>query len=173
MRFLTGSRTLGVMAALFSVGDKVVYPMHGAGIIEAIEEREILGRCKTYYIMRLPLGDMKVMIPTDNVDEIGLRDIINHDDVKKVIEVLKDSRSKMSSNWNRRYRANMQKIKSGNIYEVAEVVRNLQLRDMEKGLSTGERKMLSNAKQILISELVLADNMDEDGAKQLIDNLFQ
>jgi len=147
--------------------------MHGAGIIEAIEEREILGKSKNYYIMRLPLGDMKVMIPTDNVDEIGLRDIINRDEVKKVIDVLKDSKTKMSSNWNRRYRANMQKIKSGNIFEVAEVVRNLQLRDIEKGLSTGERKMLSNAKQILISELVLADNMNEDQAKELIDNLFQ
>jgi CarD family transcriptional regulator len=158
---------------LFSVGDKVVYPMHGAGIIEAIEDREILGNRKTYYIMRLPLGDMKVMIPTDNVEEIGLRGIINREEVKKVIDVLKDSRTKMSSNWNRRYRANMQKIKSGNIYEVAEVVRNLQLRDIEKGLSTGERKMLSNAKQILISELVLADDMDEDKAKELIEDLFQ
>jgi len=158
---------------VFSVGDKVVYPMHGAGIIEAIEDREILGRRKTYYIMRLPLGDMKVMIPTDNVVEIGLRDIIDRDEVKQVIAVLKDTKTKMSTNWNRRYRANMQKIKSGNIYEVAEVVRNLQLRDMEKGLSTGERKMLSNAKQILISELVLAENIDEDKAKELIDDLFQ
>ncbi|MCL6517300.1 MAG: CarD family transcriptional regulator [Alicyclobacillus sp.] len=158
---------------MFSVGDKVVYPMHGAGIIEAIEDREILGSRKTYYIMRLPLGDMKVMIPTDNVEEIGLRGIINREEVKKVIDVLKDSKTKMSSNWNRRYRANMQKIKSGNIYEVAEVVRNLQLRDMEKGLSTGERKMLSNAKQILISELVLADDMDEEKAKELIEDLFQ
>lgn len=158
---------------MFSVGDKVVYPMHGAGVIEAIEDREILGRRKTYYIMRLPLGDMKVMIPTDNVVEIGLRDIIDRDEVKQVIAVLKDTKTKMSTNWNRRYRANMQKIKSGNIYEVAEVVRNLQLRDMEKGLSTGERKMLSNAKQILISELVLAENIDEDKAKELIDGLFQ
>lgn len=162
-----------VKDVVFSVGDRVVYPMHGAGIIEAIEDREILGKRKKYYIMRLPLGDMKVMIPTDNVEEIGLRDIISQDEVGKVIEILKMSRTKMSSNWNRRYRANMQKIKSGNIYEVAEVVRNLQLRDMEKGLSTGERKMLSNAKQILISELVLADDMDEDRAKELIDDLFQ
>jgi len=158
---------------VFSVGDKVVYPMHGAGIIEAIEEREILGRRKTYYIMRLPLGDMKVMIPTDNVEEIGIRDIISCEEVHKVIEVLKNDKTKMSSNWNRRYRANMQKIKSGNIFEVAEVVRNLQRRDMEKGLSTGERKMLSNAKQILISELVLADNIEEEKARELIDNLFE
>lgn len=158
---------------MFSVGDKVVYPMHGAGIIEAIEEREILGRKKNYYIMHLPLGDMKVMIPTDNVEEIGLRDIISQEEVKKVVEVLRHEKTKMSSNWNRRYRANMQKIKSGNIYEVAEVVRNLQLRDQEKGLSTGERKMLSNAKQILISELVLANNMDEETAKEMIDRLFE
>lgn len=158
---------------MFSVGDKVVYPMHGAGIIEAIEEREILGKKKTYYIMRLPLGDMKVMIPTDNVEEIGIRDIIDQKEVERVIEVLKNDKSKMSSNWNRRYRANMQKIKSGNIFEVAEVVRNLQLRDIEKGLSTGERKMLSNAKQILISELVLADNIEEEKAKELIEELFE
>lgn len=167
-----GNNALGG-GSVFSVGDKVVYPMHGAGIIEAIEDREILGKKKTYYIMRLPLGDMKVMIPTDNVEEIGLRDVIAREDVKKVIDVLKDGKSKMSANWNRRYRANMQKIKSGDIYEVAEVVRNLQLRDREKGLSTGERKMLSNAKQILISELVLADNMDEEKAKELIDTLFE
>jgi CarD family transcriptional regulator len=147
--------------------------MHGAGIIEAIEEREILGKRKTYYIMRLPLGDMKVMIPTDNVEEIGIRDIIDQKEVKRVIEVLKNDKSKMSSNWNRRYRANMQKIKSGNIFEVAEVVRNLQLRDIEKGLSTGERKILSNAKQILISELVLADNIEEEKAKELIEELFE
>ncbi len=164
---------LEVTRLVFKVGDKVVYPMHGAGIIEAIEEREILGKKKMYYIMRLPLGDMKVMIPTDNVEEIGLREIISRDEVKKVLEVLKTPKTKMSSNWNRRYRANMQKIKSGNIYEVAEVVRNLQIRDIEKGLSTGERKMLSNAKQILISELVLADNMTEEEAEAMIENLFE
>jgi len=164
---------LEVTRLVFKVGDKVVYPMHGAGIIEAIEEREILGKKKMYYIMRLPLGDMKVMIPTDNVEEIGLREIISRDEVKKVLEVLKTPKTKMSSNWNRRYRANMQKIKSGNIYEVAEVVRNLQIRDIEKGLSTGERKMLSNAKQILISELVLADNMTEEEAEAMIEDLFE
>jgi len=157
----------------FKVGDRVVYPMHGAGVIESIEEREILGQKKNYYIMRLPLGDMTVMIPTDNVEEIGLRSIISRDEVNRVLEVLKTPKTKMSSNWNRRYRANMQKIKSGNIYEVAEVVRNLQIRDNEKGLSTGERKMLSNAKQILISELVLADDTDEERAMEMIDSLFE
>lgn len=158
---------------MFNVGDKVVYPMHGAGIIEAIEEREILGQRQRYYIMRLPIGDMKVMIPTNNVEGVGLREVINRDEVEKVLEVLKAQRSKMSTNWNRRYRANLEKIKSGDIYEVAEVVRNLTLRDKEKGLSTGERKMLENARQILISELVLAQGIDEQKARQLLDELYE
>jgi len=157
---------------LFSVGDKVVYPMHGAGIIEAIEEKEILGDKKTYYIMKLPIGDMKVMIPTDNVDGIGLREVIPQDQVKRVFEVLRASKTKMSSNWNRRYRANLEKIKSGDIYEVAEVVRNLAIRDREKGLSTGERKMLDNAKQILVSELVLAQGIEEEEATSLLDEVL-
>ncbi len=126
----------------FKVGDKVVYPMHGAGTIEAIEEKEILGEKHRYYIMRMPIGDMKVMIPMSNVTDIGLRQTINQEEVVRVYEVLKGERTKMSQNWNRRYRANMEKIKSGDVYEVAEVVRNLSLRDKEKGLSTGERKML-------------------------------
>jgi len=157
---------------LFSVGDKVVYPMHGAGIIEAIEEKEILGDKKTYYIMKLPIGDMKVMIPTDNVDGIGLREVIPQDQVKRVFEVLRASKTKMSSNWNRRYRASLEKIKSGDIYEVAEVVRNLDIRDREKGLSTGERKMLDNAKQILVSELVLAQGIEEEEATSLLDEVL-
>lgn len=158
---------------MFNVGDKVVYPMHGAGIIEAIEEREILGERQRYYIMRLPIGDMKVMIPTNNVEGVGLREVINRDEVEKVLEVLKAQRSKMSTNWNRRYRANLEKIKSGDIYEVAEVVRNLTLRDKEKGLSTGERKMLENARQILISELVLAQGIPEEKARKLLDELYE
>src|SRR5690554_4291173 len=106
----------------FNVGDKVVYPMHGAGVIEAIEEKEILGARKKYYIMNIPIGDMKVMIPLDNVDQIGLREIIDDHGVQQVFDILKDHHSKMSSNWNRRYRANLEKIKSGDIFQVAEVV---------------------------------------------------
>lgn len=158
---------------MFSIGDKVVYPMHGAGIIEAIEEKEILGKKRKYYIMKMPLGDMKVMIPLDNVEDIGLREIISLTEVEQVMAVLNDDISKMPKNWNRRYRANMDKIKSGDIYEVAAVVRNLMLRDKEKGLSTGERKMLSNAKQILISELVLARGIDEKTAEELINTTVQ
>ncbi|MDQ7793388.1 MAG: CarD family transcriptional regulator [bacterium] len=158
---------------MFNVGDKVVYPMHGAGIIEAIEEREILGQRQQYYVMRLPIGEMKVMIPTRNVDGIGLREVIDHGEVCKVFEILRSQKTKMSTNWNRRYRANLEKIKSGDIFEVAEVVRNLILRDKEKGLSTGERKMLDNAKQILISELVLAQGIDETEARDLLEDLFR
>ncbi|MGI5840299.1 MAG: CarD family transcriptional regulator [bacterium] len=154
---------------MFRIGDKVVYPMHGAGVIEAIEEREILGERQKYYIMRLPLGDLKVMIPINNVNNIGLRGVIGEAEVENVIQILKDKKSKMAASWNRRYRANLEKIRSGDIYEVAEVVRNLILREREKGLSTGERKMLDSARQILISELVLAKGIEETKAELLLD----
>ncbi|NLC76068.1 MAG: CarD family transcriptional regulator [Clostridia bacterium] len=147
---------------MFNVGDRVVYPMHGAGIIEAIEEKEILGEIRKYYVMRIANGDMRVMIPLDNVEESGLREVIDEHQVKEVLSVLQDRGEVASPNWNRRYRANLEKIKTGDIMEVAEVVRNLSLREREKGLSTGERKMLDNARQILISELVLAKGIEEE-----------
>jgi len=157
---------------LFNIGDKVVYPMHGAGVIESIEEKEVLGEKRQYYILRLPVGDMKVMIPISNCDGVGLRSVVTRDEVQKVFRILKGQGSIMSTNWNRRYRANLDKIKSGNIYEVAEVVRNLIQRDQEKGLSSGEKKMLENARQILISELVLATEMEEEKAQSLLDKVF-
>ncbi|WP_341539472.1 CarD family transcriptional regulator [Tepidibacillus fermentans] len=160
------------MTRLFNVGDKVVYPMHGAGIIEAIEEKEILGEKKRYYIMRMPIGDMKVMVPIQNVEEIGLRQVVDEKVIDKVITLLKLDSTDQSTNWNRRYRANMDKMKSGDIYEIADVVRNLMLRDREKGLSTGERKMLDNARVILISELVLAKDLKEEDAIALLDNII-
>lgn len=146
---------------MFNVGDKIVYPMHGAGVIESIEEKEILGQKQDYYVMKMPFGDMKVLIPTHNIDEIGIREIIDTCDVDKVFAVLQEHSINVSANWNKRYRENMVKIKSGNIYEVADVVRTLMLREREKGLSTGERKMLNSARQILISELVLAKGSDQ------------
>jgi CarD family transcriptional regulator len=144
---------------MYNIGDKIVYPMHGAGVIESIEEKEILGNKQSYYVVKIPIGEMKVLIPTKNVDGIGIREVISEADADKVFTMLKNKTVSVSSNWNKRYRENMVKIKSGNIYDVAEVVRCLMLRDKEKGLSTGERKMLNNAKQILISELVLVKNM--------------
>jgi len=154
---------------LFKVGDKVAYPMHGAGIIEAIEEREILGEKREYYVLRLPISDMKVMIPVNKTNNIGLREVIDEDGIKRVIGILSGDTTNMSANWNRRYRANMEKIKSGDIFEVAEVVRNLIKREMERGLSSGERKMLENARQILISELVLAAEIEEKKAQYMIE----
>ncbi len=155
---------------MFKVGDKVVYPMHGAGIIEAIEEKEVLGERKQYYVLHFPVGDMKVMIPCATCKEAGLREVIGKEGVQKVFRILKEDGSAMSSNWNRRYRANLEKIKTGDIFEVAEVVRNLILREKEKGLSSGERKMLQNARQILVSELALAIETEEEKAKLLVDD---
>lgn len=157
---------------MFNIGDKVVYPMHGAGVIESIEEKEVLGEKRQYYILRLPVGDMKVMIPISNCAGVGLRSVVSKDELQKVFNILKGPGSVMSTNWNRRYRANLEKIKSGNIYEVSEVVRNLIQRDKEKGLSSGEKKMLENARQILISELVLATEMEEEKAQLMLDRVF-
>ncbi len=156
---------------LFNIGDKVVYPLHGAGVIESIEEKEILGERQKYYIMKMPIGDMKVMVPMKSVESIGLREVVDEETVSRVLERLKSRDCGTTANWNRRYRANMDKMRSGDIYQVADVVRSLMLRDREKGLSTGERKMLDNARQILISELVLAKGIDEEQASNLLDEL--
>ena len=158
---------------MYNVGDHVVYPMHGAGVIVAIEEREVLGERQKYYIMQLPIGDMKVMIPLNAVEDLGLRQVISEEEVESVYKVLQGEETAMSSNWNRRYRANMEKIKSGDIFEVAEVVRNLTIRDAEKGLSTGERKMLDTARQILVSELVIAQNSTREEVEEAIQEIFQ
>ncbi len=154
---------------MFNVGDKIVYPMHGAGIINDIEEREILGEAKKYYIMEMPIGDMKVMVPLDKVDEVGVREIISLEEMEEVMGILKDDRSKMPKNWNRRFRSNMDKIKSGDIYEIAIVVRNLMILDLEKGLSTGERKMLSDAKQMLVSEMILVYDKTIEEVEEIIE----
>ncbi len=157
---------------MFNVGDKIVYPMHGAGIIESIEEKEILGERQSYYIVRMPIGDMRVMIPIKSVDDIGIREIVSIQQARQVLESLKTHKVNVTSNWNKRYRENMVKIKSGNIFEVAEVVRTLMLREKQKGLSTGERKMLNSAKQILVSELVLVEGKNQSEIESIInDNL--
>ncbi|MFA5527492.1 MAG: CarD family transcriptional regulator [Peptostreptococcales bacterium] len=155
---------------MFNVGDKVVYPMHGAGIIEEIEEKIVLGEARKYYVLRIPIGDMKVMVPLDNIEGVGIRNIIDDIEVKSVFDLLRQGPSSMPENWNRRYRDNMDKLKSGDVYEVATVVRNLMIADNNKGLSTGEKKMLSNAKQILTSELVLAKNLDEKNIIDMVDD---
>ncbi len=157
---------------MFKIGDKVVYPMHGAGVIESIEEKEILGERQQYYVLRLPIGNMKVMVPTASGESIGLRQVISQDEVQEVLHILKGVSTQMPGNWNRRYRANLEKIKSGNIYEVAEVVRNLARREREKGLSSGEKRMLESARQILISELVLATEIEEDETRSMLEEML-
>ncbi|OLS02171.1 CarD family transcriptional regulator [Tissierella creatinophila] len=153
---------------MFEIGDKIVYPMHGAGTIENIELKEILGEKRKYFIMKMPIGEMKVMIPIDNMQEVGVREIISKEEMEEVITILKGDKGKMPQNWNRRFRLNMDKIKSGDIYEIAAVVRNLMLLDKEKGLSTGERKMLNDAKQMLISEMVLVCELTLEETEELV-----
>ncbi len=156
---------------MFEVGDKVVYPMHGAGIIEGIEVQEILGEKQLYYILSFPLGGMKVMVPTKSVASIGMREVISGSEFNKVVQVLSHHNEATLDNWNKRYRVNLDKIKSGDIYEVADVVRDLIVRERDKGLSTAERKMLNNAKQILISELVLSTSSEEQEIARLVDSI--
>ena len=154
---------------MFNIGDKIVYPMHGAGTIDAIEEKNILVEKQNYYIIKMP-GEVKVMVPTDKAEEVGVRNVIGKDEAAKVMSVLGQNETEMSQNWNKRYRDNMDKMKSGDIYEVADVVRNLSFKQKEKGLSTGEKKMLNNAKQILVSELVLAEHASQEEVEQLVEN---
>ena len=147
---------------MYKIGDSVVYPMHGAGIIEDIEVKEVLGKEQSYYVVRMPIGDMKVMVPMDNAAGVGMRDVIDKAEAEKVLCAFRTVETDVIQNWNKRFRENMVRIKSGDIFEVAAVVKSLMLRDREKGLSTGERKMLSNAKQILISEIVVATGNDHE-----------
>ena len=154
---------------MFNVGDKIVYPMHGAGTIDSIEEKNILGENQFYYVIRMP-GEVKVMVPTAKAEGIGVRDIIDKETAGKVFKVLETDSTQMDMNWNKRYRDNMEKMKTGNIYEVADIVRNLSFKQKEKGLSTGEKKMLLNAKQILVSELVLAEHATQEEVEQLVEN---
>ncbi len=154
---------------MYNVGDKVVYPMHGAGVIDSIEEKEILGEKQSYYILKMP-GEVKVMVPISTAEQHGIRNIIDKSEAEKVFNVLEQDETEMEKNWNKRYRDNMEKMKSGNIYEIADVVRNLSFKQKEKGLSTGEKKMLHNAKQILVSELVLAEHASQDEVEELVDN---
>ncbi len=154
---------------MYNVGDKVVYPMHGAGVIDSIEEKEILGEKQSYYILKMP-GEVKVMVPISTAEQHGIRNVIDKNEAERVINVLEQDETEMEKNWNKRYRDNMDKMKSGDIYEIADVVRNLSFKQKEKGLSTGEKKMLHNAKQILVSELVLAEHATQDEVEELVDN---
>lgn len=158
---------------MFTIGDKVVYPVHGAGTIESIEEREVLGEKHKYYVMKLSVGSLTVLIPTESIQDAGLRKVIDENEVKKVYQILGEAQIDSGVNWNQRYKENMEKIRSGDIYEVTEVVKELMLREKEKGLSTGEKKMLDTAKQILVSELLLAGKESEREILSFIDRALE
>ena len=155
---------------MYSAGDKVLYPMHGAGVIRQIERCEILGEVKDYYLLHVPCGDMEVMIPVEACDDIGVRPVVTQKEVEQAISVLRADSTETGGNWSKRYRANMEKLKTGDILLVAEVVRNLTRHDRVSGLSAGEKKMLSNARKILQSEIMLAIDVDEDRALEMIED---
>jgi CarD family transcriptional regulator len=157
---------------VFSVGDKVVYPHHGAGVVEKVEVRKVEGERKKYFILSLCHGDLKITVPEESTGNVGLRGVIRKSEVKSVFEVLGQEQSKMPSNWNHRYKKNRDKIRSGDVFEVAEVVRNLSIREREKGLSTGEKRMLNQAKQILLSEIIYVLNIDDQKAAKMLDEVF-
>ena len=154
---------------MFKVGDKVVYPMHGAGSIKEITNRTIENETYSYYTIEMP-GEVKVFVPTAKAEEIGVRNIIDKETAGKVIRVLEQDSTEMSMKWNKRYRDNVEKLKTGDAFEVADIVRNLSFKQKEKGLSTTEKKMLNNAKQILVSELVLSEGMEQKEVEELVEN---
>lgn len=157
---------------MFNVGDKVVYPHHGAGVVERVEMKEREGEKRKYFVLSLCGGDLKITVPEESTHNVGMRSVIPKQEVKSVFEVLNQEQSQMPTNWNHRYKKNREKIKSGDVYEVAEVVRNLSIREREKGLSTGEKRMLSQARQILLSEIIYVLNIDSEKAARMLDEVF-
>jgi CarD family transcriptional regulator len=156
----------------FTVGETVVYPHHGAALIEAIEQRTIKGEEKTYLVLKVAQGDLTVRVPADNAEYVGVRDVVGADGLERVFEILKAPHTEEPTNWSRRYKANVEKIASGDVNKVAEVVRDLWRRDRERGLSAGEKRMLAKARQILVSELALAEGTNEDKAEVLLDEVL-
>jgi CarD family transcriptional regulator len=156
----------------FELGDNVVYPHHGAGKVCAKEMKEIFGEKREYLTIKILHNDMTVMVPTENAAIAGLRRVIDEETVQKVLDVLRDDVSDMPKNWNRRFKHNRDKIKTGDIYELSEVVRNLALRENEKGLSSGEKQMYTRAKKILASELMYALDKSEEEAEAYLDELL-
>jgi CarD family transcriptional regulator len=157
---------------VYSVGDKVVYPHHGAGRILEVMEREVRGERKQYLTIRILHNDMTVMVPVENAERAGIRAVIDELMVDEVVGVLRDDATLMPKNWNRRLKHNREKIKSGDIFELADVVRNLALRDADKGLSTGEKQMLGRVKKILASELMYAKQIPEEEALGFLEGVL-
>jgi len=157
----------------FKVGETVVYPHHGAAVIEDIENRKVKGEDKTYLVLKIvSQSDLIVRVPADNVDLVGVRDVVGQEGLDRVFEVLRTPHAEEPTNWSRRYKANLEKLASGDVIKVAEVVRDLWRRERDRGLSAGEKRMLAKARQILVSELALAENTNEDKAETLLDEVL-
>ena len=158
---------------MFKAGDKISYPMHGAGYVEAIEEKTFLDEKKTYYVLQFAEGDIKVNVPVENAENAGLRKIISKDEYNRVIASFNnDEDVEESSNWNRRNRENLEKMKSGDVFQIAEVIKSLLRRETQKNLSSSEKKMLGTSMQILVSELALASNKKDDEVKKIITQMI-
>ncbi len=157
---------------MFDIGDKVVYPHHGAGTVIQKETRNVLGEDREYLTIQILHNDMTVMVPSDSVDKAGLRKVIGEDTVEEVLGVIRSGGTKMPKNWNRRFKHNRDKMKTGDIFELAEVVRNLSIREGDKGLSTGEKQMYGKAKKILASELMYAKDFTSEEAEEYLDSLL-
>ena len=157
---------------MFSVGDLIVHPMHGAGVIEDIVQEKVAGVLQEYYVFKMPMGGLILKIPTANAHLIGVRGIISRQEVASLLDAIPEIPVETNANWNKRYQENMLRLKSGNLYEVARVIKALMHRERERGLSTGERKMLSNAKQILVSELVVAKSCPQQQIEKMMEQVI-
>lgn len=157
---------------MFSIGDLVVHPMHGAGVIDDIIQEKVAGTTKEYYVFKMPMGGLILKIPTANSQAIGIRTVITAEDANALMAAIPGLAVERNSNWNKRYQENLQRLKSGDLYEVARVVKSLMHREMERGLSTGERKMLHNAKQVMLSELVLVRCCDYQAMEAQLDRVM-
>jgi CarD family transcriptional regulator len=156
----------------FTVGETVVYPHHGAALIEAIEKRVIKGEERIYLVLKIAQGDLTVRVPADNAEIVGVRDVVGEEGLAKVFDVLRAPHTEEPTNWSRRYKANLEKLASGDVIKVAEVVRDLSRRDADRGLSAGEKRMLAKARQILVSELALAEHTEEEKAEAILDEVL-
>ncbi|GAB3818652.1 CarD family transcriptional regulator [Tessaracoccus terricola] len=157
----------------FSVGETVVYPNHGAAVIEDLETRQIKGEDKLYLVLRIiGQNDLVVRVPAQNLDLVGVRDVVDAEGLERVFNVLRAEHTEEPTNWSRRFKANLEKLHSGNVIKVSEVVRDLWRRDRDKGLSAGEKRMLAKARTILVAELALAEDVAEDRAEHLLDEVL-
>ena len=154
---------------MFKIGDKIVYPMHGAGIIDSVETKEFLGEEKEYFILKMPIGNMDISIPKANINKMNIRDVISKREGEEILAILEENPKELNSNWNLRYRENQEILKTGDIFKIANMVRDLVALDEDKGLSTTEKKLLNRARRIMASELVMSGSLEKDQAEKMID----